>query len=164
MKRTVNQVGLLVVGLIMVFSPFAGLIEESDVTPVAPETIAMTITAGAPPPNASQSVVVNESDPLPEITDAPAAINTVLAGPAVGTRFGDIQVEAVIEDGLLVDVVTLAEPKDRRSRSINGQAIPFYEAAAIEDQSADIDVLSGATVTWQAYTESLQGALDAAGL
>jgi uncharacterized protein with FMN-binding domain len=148
----------------MVFSPFAGLIEESDSTTVMPETIAMTVTAGAPPPNASESVMVIEQEQLPATTDAPAAISTVLAGPAVGTRFGDIQVEAVIEDGLLVDIVTLAEPQDGRSRSINDQAIPFYEAAAIEDQSADIDVLSGATVTWQAYTESLQGALDAAGL
>ena len=164
MKHTINQIGLLVVGLVMVFSPFAGLIEESDATPVAPETIAMTITAGAPPPNASQSVMISEHDQLPATTDSSATISTVLAGPAVSTRFGDIQVEAVIEDGLLVDIVTLAEPEDGRSRSINDQAIPFYEAAAIEDQSADIDVLSGATVTWQAYTESLQGALDAAGL
>ncbi len=164
MQRTINQTGLLVIGLIMVFSPFAGLIEESDAAPIAPETIAMTVVAGAPPPNASESVLVGEPEQLPAITDGPDPISTVLTGPAVGTRFGDIQVEAVIEDGLLVDIVTLAEPMDGRSQSINDQAIPFYEAAAIEDQSADIDVLSGATVTWQAYTESLQGALDAAGL
>ena len=35
---------------------------------------------------------------------------------------------------------------------------------ALEAQSADIDVVSGATFTSRAYAESLQAALDAAGL
>jgi uncharacterized protein with FMN-binding domain len=63
-----------------------------------------------------------------------------------------------------VDIVTLRQPDDRKSRRINQEALPVYEAAALDTQSADIDVLSGATVTWQGYTTSLQAALHEAGI
>ena len=38
------------------------------------------------------------------------------------------------------------------------------QAIVVEAQSADIDVVSGATVTWEGYTESLQAAIDQAHL
>jgi uncharacterized protein with FMN-binding domain len=87
-----------------------------------------------------------------------------VTGPAVETEWGFFQVEIVVEDGVLVSVAAVQEPGDRRSRRINAQALPVYEELAIEAQSADIDVISGATVTWQGYTRSLQAALDEAGL
>ena len=80
------------------------------------------------------------------------------------SRFGPFQVEVLVEDGAIVDVDLVQEPGDRRSQRINDQAEPLYEAAVLTAQSADIDVISGATVTWRGYTGSLQAALDEAGL
>ena len=60
----------------------------------------------------------------------------------------------------IVAVDTLQLPADRKSTSINRSAVPRYEDAVISAQGTDIDVISGATVTWDNYTASVQSALD----
>ena len=52
-------------------------------------------------------------------------------------------------------------PKDQE---INDYAIPVLVKEAIDAQSADIDMISGATVTSVGYQSSLQSALDEVGL
>ena len=47
---------------------------------------------------------------------------------------------------------------------INGYALPVLIQETLDAQSANIDMVSGATVTSGGYTESLQSALDQAGL
>ncbi len=44
------------------------------------------------------------------------------------------------------------------------QAAPILQGEAISAQSANIDSVSGATYTSQAYAQSLQSALDQAGI
>jgi len=86
-------------------------------------------------------------------------------GPTVQTQYGPVQVAVVVEDGVLVDVVALQLPGgDRHNDSINSYAEPLLEEMALEAQSAYIDVVSGATFTSQAYADSLQAALDEAGM
>jgi uncharacterized protein with FMN-binding domain len=80
------------------------------------------------------------------------------------SRFGSFQVAVTIEAGVIVNVDLIQAPGDRRSLSINQQAVPMYEEAVLQIQGADIDVISGATVTWRGYTASLQAALDEAGI
>jgi uncharacterized protein with FMN-binding domain len=46
-----------------------------------------------------------------------------------------------------------------RSMMIMEQALPILEAEALQAQSADIDLVSGATDTSEAFVESLQAAL-----
>ena len=54
-------------------------------------------------------------------------------------------------------------PNDhRRSIEINAHAGPILQSEALTAQSAKLDQVSGATITWAAYEQSLQGALDAA--
>ena len=65
--------------------------------------------------------------------------------------------------GRLTDVQELQAPSDRqRSVEINDQAGPILRDEALTAQSAQIDQVSGATITWGAYQESLQAALDSA--
>jgi len=86
-------------------------------------------------------------------------------GPTVQTQYGPVQVAVVVTDGVLVDVVALQLPSgDRHNESINAYAEPQLEEMALEAQSADIDVVSSATFTSLAYAESLQAALDEAGM
>jgi uncharacterized protein with FMN-binding domain len=47
---------------------------------------------------------------------------------------------------------------------INSYAVPIYNQDAVTKQSANIDLISGASVTWQGYTASLQSAIDKANL
>lgn len=82
-------------------------------------------------------------------------------GPIVTTPYGDVQVRVVIRGSRLVDVEALTLPSAHaRSRSISAQAGPILRHEALQAQSANIDLVSGASYTSEAYAQSLQGALD----
>ena len=86
-------------------------------------------------------------------------------GPVVDTRYGAVQVEITVSGGQVTDVVALQLPdSDRRSASISSRAEPELRSEALAAQSASIDGVSGATYTSDGYEQSLQSALDAAGL
>jgi uncharacterized protein with FMN-binding domain len=51
-----------------------------------------------------------------------------------------------------------------RDQEINAYALPILVQESLDAQSANIDMVSGATVTSDGYLQSLQGALDKAGL
>ena len=94
-----------------------------------------------------------------------SAAATNFAGDAVDTRCGPVQVQITVADGRITAVDVLQVPmEDRHDQMINSRAVPVYNEEAVQAQSADIDVVSGATVTWEGYTQSLQSAIDAAHL
>lgn len=87
------------------------------------------------------------------------------AGRAVQTRFGTVQVQITVKAGAITDVTALQlTDDDRKSVQISNRAAPLLRAAVIKAQSAQVQTVSGATVTSAAYLTSLQGALDAANL
>ena len=99
----------------------------------------------------------------PPSTAAPASKTVV--GPVVTNQYGPVQVEIVVRDGQLVDVESVQLPSDRsRSRYINSIAGPELRQEALQVRSANVDIISGATYTSESYAQSLQGALDQAGL
>jgi uncharacterized protein with FMN-binding domain len=51
-----------------------------------------------------------------------------------------------------------------RDQQINSYALPILIKDTLDAQSANIDMITGATVTSAGYLQSLQGALDQAGL
>ena len=66
-----------------------------------------------------------------------------------------------LEGDQIVDVQALQLPDgDRRSASISQQVEPMLRESALAVDSADIDIVSGATYTSLAYAYSLQSALD----
>ncbi|RBY83710.1 FMN-binding protein [Geodermatophilus sp. TF02-6] len=97
--------------------------------------------------------------------EEPTSSSTVtVTGPAVDTRWGPVQVQATVADGTITDVTVVEYPTGNgKDRQINAYAIPRLVQATLDAQSADIDMVSGATVTSEGYVESLQSALDQAG-
>lgn len=84
-------------------------------------------------------------------------------GSVADAFYGNVQVKAVISGGKITDVVFLDHPQDRRtSQMINDQAMPMLTQEAISAQSANVDIVSGATATSNAFKESLQSALTKA--
>ena len=70
-----------------------------------------------------------------------------------------------IADGRITDVAVPVYPDGHgRDQEINSFALPQLVQETIDAQSADIDMVSGATVTSDGYLRSLQSALDKAGL
>lgn len=107
-------------------------------------------------PTATGSPETGTSD-----TTAAAYVDGTVTGPVVSTRYGDVEVQVTISGGVITDVTALQMPADdRRSASISARAEPLLRASSLEAQSADIDMLSGATYTSEAYAMSLQAALD----
>jgi uncharacterized protein with FMN-binding domain len=123
-------------------------------------------TAGATPrPGATATPTAKPgATATPAPTSKAAAGSATVDGPVVDTRFGPVQVEVVVASGKVSDVVALQLPTGRRSGSISSYAEPILHDEALKAQSAKIDTVSGATYTSDAYTQSLQAALDQAGV
>jgi uncharacterized protein with FMN-binding domain len=88
-----------------------------------------------------------------------------VTGDTVQTRWGPVQVKVTIKNGKITDVTAVQYPSDNpRDQEINQYALPQLRTEALAAQSASIDTVSGATYTSQGYQQSLQSALDSAGL
>ena len=90
--------------------------------------------------------------------------NTVVTGTAVSFRYGTVQVQVTVSNGAITDVTTLQAPGDGHSGQISQYAVPILQSEALSAKSAQIDLVSGATYTSEAYAQSLQSALDQAGI
>ena len=81
-------------------------------------------------------------------------------GSVADAFYGNVEVQANISGGKLASVTFLQYPSDRStSRSINSQAMPYLQQEAIAAQSGQVNVVSGATDTSQAFVQSLTSAL-----
>jgi uncharacterized protein with FMN-binding domain len=98
-------------------------------------------------------------------TGASAKAGGTYAGSVVQTRFGSVQVQITVQAGKITDVTALQlTDAERKSMQISNRAAPLLRAEVLQSQSADVQTISGATVTSDAYLNSLQAALDAANL
>ena len=81
-------------------------------------------------------------------------------GSVADAYYGNVQVKAIIRGGKIADVQFLDHPSDRStSIEINNYAMPILTSEAIQAQSAQVDIVSGASDTSAAFKESLTVAL-----
>ena len=77
--------------------------------------------------------------------------------------YGDIQVTVAMSGGRILDVtVPRNDASDVRSAAINSEAVPVLVQEALAAQGSNIDVVTGATYTSDAFAQSLQSALTKA--
>lgn len=104
-------------------------------------------------------------------TTAPGATGTsgahfkdgTYTGSVDDAQWGYVQVQTVIQSGKITSVKFLQYPNDReRSVYINGIADPELISEAIQAQSAQVDVITGATDSSLAFMQSLSDALSQA--
>jgi uncharacterized protein with FMN-binding domain len=88
-----------------------------------------------------------------------------VTGDVAQTEWGPVQVVLTVKNGKIT-AVNLAQYPDGNPRDaqINSYALPILVQETISAQSAQIDMVSGATVTSDGYLQSLQSALDKAGI
>lgn len=127
--------------------------------------VTTTSSSGSSSADSSSDSGTSGSSSSDSGSDTTSSVATTVAGDEVMTRYGVVQVEITVADGKITAAKVLQVPwQDRHDQMINSRAVPVYNSEAVEAQSADIDVVSGATVTWEGYTESLQSAIDAANI
>jgi len=188
-KQTLFDIGqtirkFLLSGFV-VFTFIAYAIEQRmthpDAPPVAPTPTVLAQPlqpdpSGATLPDiasiASQPNVATDAPTLPP-TETPIPTNTpislgrykdgVYQGPVVDAYYGLVEVQATVQNGSLVDVQFIQYPNDRRtSIQINNYAMPYLQQEAIQAQTARINIISGATLTSEAFMMSLNQALKPA--
>jgi uncharacterized protein with FMN-binding domain len=87
---------------------------------------------------------------------------STVTGDVAQTRWGPVQVQLTTDaSGAITDVEVVQYPAgNREDEQINSYALPVLVQETLDAQSADIDMVSGATVTSDGYLQSLQSALD----
>jgi len=91
----------------------------------------------------------------------PGAATRTLTGAVAQTRWGPVQISVVLTGGSVTQVQVLQSPSGNgRDAEIGAYALPLLKAQTLQLQSADVDVVSGATYTSEGYRTSLQSALD----
>ncbi|MEV5911528.1 FMN-binding protein [Streptomyces chartreusis] len=92
-------------------------------------------------------------------SESGSAADTVVKGSTVNTDKGPVQVEVTFAGDRITAVRMLQQPNHPQTTA----AVPQLVAETLEAQSADVDTVSGATITSDGYKESLQAAIDAKG-
>ena len=113
-------------------------------------------TPNAPTSSSSQSTSTGSSG-SGSLTDG------IYTGDSVDTQWGPVQVQITVSGGKITASDAVVYPTgNRKDQQINAYALPILNQEAVSAQSAGIDAVSGATVTSDGYTASLQSAIDQA--
>lgn len=108
----------------------------------------------------STTAVATTPTPAATVASSGQYKDGTYTGPVTNAFYGNIQVAVTISGGKITDVNFLQYPHDRgTSVQINSQAMPQLKSEAIAAQSANVDVVSGATQSSQAFQQSLAAAL-----
>lgn len=113
--------------------------------------------------SASSSSTVSATSQSSATSKRQSYQNGTYTGKATATRWGDVQVQAVIKAGKITTVNVLKYPNENaHDKEVNSQALPVYKSETLTKQSAKIQLVSGASETYKGFKGSLQDALDQA--
>lgn len=145
---------VLVIGSFILFS----LIYNHNNNALLPPAI----TSGASSSSRSSST---GSTPATTSTNVPGATykDGTYTGSVADAQWGNVQVQVNIQNGKISNVTFLQYPNERdRSVRINQYADPQLISEAIQVQNANVDIVTGATDTSEAFIQSLTDALSQA--
>jgi uncharacterized protein with FMN-binding domain len=119
-------------------------------------------TGSTSTPSTSSDSGSTPSDPA---SGSSSSAERTVTGSVASTRWGPVQVQLTVADGTITQVSVLQYPNGNgKDAEINNYALPILTQETVDAQSANIDMVSGATVTSDGYVRSLQSALDEANL
>jgi uncharacterized protein with FMN-binding domain len=164
MKRATIVTGVTVVGVAWLLNYKVAPHQLSALTPASPtQGPGNPATPSSSPTAAASPSATPSATPTPSPSPSPAGLNGTFTGADFPNRFGDVQVRIVVTNGHITDVQAVQLPTDRaESAYISQQAGPWLRTEALQAQSANIDIIGGATYTSQSYQQSLESALQQA--
>jgi uncharacterized protein with FMN-binding domain len=147
MRRIVVAVVSTISGLLMLFSYHTSTMGPGSTTASSP--------GSAPATGSGPSAPTNNG----------SGGDGTFTGSSVDTRWGPVQVAITVAGGRITGATAVVYPNGNpRDAQINSYALPVLSREVIDAQSAQIDMVSGATVTSEGYLGSLQSAIDQANL
>lgn len=151
----------------------AGASQPPDVSstqPVAAQQPAPTVAPLTPAQGQQPAQQPTQQPPAAPASTKPATASAAcsgqtLDGQTVDTRWGPVQVEAVVSaTHQICKIGAIQYPNSHgRSVQINNYALPILRKQVIKAQGTNINGVSGATITSVGYDESLQSILDKLG-
>jgi len=121
--------------------------------------------AAAPPPPTTATATTGPPPPT-TVTTAAASATTTVDSPVFTASYGReaygyVQVRLTFQGHQIIDAVALQTPNSHaKSVQINTRATPILRQEVLAAQSAQIDTVSGATATSEAYAQCIQAILD----
>ncbi|MEU0805867.1 FMN-binding protein [Streptomyces sp. NPDC005970] len=170
MRKAVLTTASTVAGVVLLLSlkPHHTPTVAVAAQPPSPSPSSSSPSPSSPSPSSSSSSSSGSAAP----SKSPSASHTTSAGPTgtytgstINTRYGPVQLAVTFSKGKITAVKAVQTPSgDGRSQQIASYAVPQLTSETLSAQSAQIDAVSGATYTSEGYVQSLQSALDKAGV
>ena len=141
-----------------------------QLTQVATSSKPTTPAPSTPAPKSTPTTpTTGKATPAPKSTPTTPASKLPsgdFSGDKIQTRWGPVQVQITVKDGVITAANALAFPSgDRRSLSISQQAIPYLiEQSLGVVSSGEVMGVSQATYTSNGWRASLQSAIKKAGI
>ena len=141
----------------------------SSPTTSAPATTAPSGTSPQTSPPSSAATPATASSPAatsaPATTSPPStsgsSSNATVTGTLEQYGYGQLAVKVTVSGKKILDVsVVNLQTAESYSQQLAQQVDPMLKSEVLSAQSAQINAISGATYTSQAYASSLQSALD----
>ena len=162
MRKIIFALTGTVSGLVMLFSYHTSLAGAGTVAVPASTGTATTTVPGTSGSSGSGS---SGSASSGSASGGSSSGSGTVTGDTVVTQWGPVQVQITVAGGRITDVTAVQYPNGNgRDQMINSYALPVLAQEAVSAQSAQIDLVSGATVTSNGYVQSLQSAIDKANL
>lgn len=128
-----------------------------------PHNDSLAGSSGLPKASAVDSSASTNATPNSSTSSSTTYKNGTFTGSTEDVGYGTVQVQAVISDGKISGVNFLQMPSEAsRSAMITNEAKPVLMQEAITAQSANVDLVTGATSDWEGFKASLQSALSQA--
>lgn len=145
---------VLAIAITLVFLAYSHVLRNQHSEPVvAPASLSQNNPTTSPAPATSPS----SATPSSQYKDG------TYSGSVENAFYGNIQVAAIIQGGKITTVNFLEYPNDNpNSISVNQQAMPYLQQEAVKAQSSKVSIVTGATFTSQAFSQSLASALSQA--
>jgi uncharacterized protein with FMN-binding domain len=144
-------------------SVLSGLAGGGTTPTTSPDSASTTTTTTSPARNAGTGSS-SSSTSTTTTTTTPSGTRTAV-GADVQYRYGELELEVTVTGAKITKIQPVIDTAyDARSFPGNSFAEPQLDSQALAAQSANINGVSGATFTSQAYVQSLQAALDKLGI
>jgi uncharacterized protein with FMN-binding domain len=162
-------VGVVVVIGIGAYILFSGSNSGSGATPAATNTGSDNSGAGTTTSPSSSTasgtavgVELNASGSMGGMTMGQYN-DGMYTGPVADAIYGKLQLDVTISGGMITDITWPTYPNTAGHTSqVSASALPTLEQEAIASQNANVNIVSGATQTSEAFQQSLAAALSQA--
>ncbi len=155
-------IGLAIFGVFIIYS--IGIRHQR---PIIAKPASLTKTSSPNPTSTGSGTASQTSGNTTTASSASSASGHYKDGSYTGSiadaYYGQVQVQVTVANGKISDVKFLQYPNTHStSVYINQQAMPYLKQEAIQSQNGNVQIISGATFTSQAFIQSLTNALSKA--